>query len=63
MVRWSVTFFVMAIISAIFGFLGWVDGGAEAISKVLFFIFLALFIVTVLFGWSIFKKVDGKEKG
>ena len=63
MVRWSVTFFVMAIISAIFGFLGWVDEGAEAISKVLFFIFLALFIVTVLFGWSIFKKVDGKEKG
>ena len=56
MVRWSVTFFVMAIISAFFGFSGWVDGAAEAISKVLFFIFLALFIVTVLFGWSIFKK-------
>jgi uncharacterized membrane protein YtjA (UPF0391 family) len=55
MLRWSVIFFVIAIIAAIFGF-GGIAEGAAAIAKVLFFIFLALFIITILFGASLFKK-------
>jgi uncharacterized membrane protein YtjA (UPF0391 family) len=55
MLRWSVIFFIIAIIAAIFGF-GGIAEGAASIAKVLFFIFLALFIITILFGASLFKK-------
>ena len=55
MLRWSIIFFVIAIIAAIFGF-GGIAEGAASIAKVLFFIFLALFIIAILFGASLFKK-------
>ena len=55
MLRWSVIFFVIAIIAAIFGF-GGIAEGAASIAKVLFFIFLALFIIAILFGATLFKK-------
>jgi uncharacterized membrane protein YtjA (UPF0391 family) len=55
MLRWSVIFFVIAIIAAIFGF-GGIAEGAASIAKILFFIFLALFVITILFGASLFKK-------
>ena len=55
MLRWSVTFFIIAIIAAVFGF-GGIAAGAASIAKILFFIFLTLFVVTLLFGASLFKK-------
>ncbi|HLT74139.1 MAG TPA: DUF1328 domain-containing protein [Ohtaekwangia sp.] len=55
MLRWSVIFFIIAIVAAIFGFGGVAEGAAE-IAKILFFIFLALFVITILFGASIFKR-------
>ncbi len=55
MLRWSIIFFVIAIIAAIFGF-GGIAEGAASIAKVLFFIFLTLFIIAILFGASLFKK-------
>jgi uncharacterized membrane protein YtjA (UPF0391 family) len=55
MLRWSVIFFIIAIIAALFGFGGIAEGAAE-IAKVLFFIFLVLFVITILFGASLFKK-------
>jgi uncharacterized membrane protein YtjA (UPF0391 family) len=55
MLRWSVIFFVIAIIAAIFGF-GGIAEGAASIAKVLFFVFLSLFIIAILFGASLFKK-------
>ncbi|HYC86262.1 MAG TPA: DUF1328 family protein [Chryseosolibacter sp.] len=55
MLRWSVIFFIIAIIAAIFGFGGIAEGAAD-IAKVLFFIFLALFVIAIIFGASIFKR-------
>ena len=55
MLRWSVIFFVVAIIAAIFGFGGIAEGAAD-IAKVLFFIFFALFVNAILFCASIFKR-------
>jgi uncharacterized membrane protein YtjA (UPF0391 family) len=55
MLRWSVIFFVIAIIAAIFGFGGIAEGAAD-IARILFFIFLALFVVAILFGASIFRR-------
>ncbi|HEY8938223.1 MAG TPA: DUF1328 family protein [Cyclobacteriaceae bacterium] len=55
MLRYSVIFFVIAIIAALLGF-GGIAEGAAAIAKVLFYIFLTLFVVTLLAAVFLFKK-------
>lgn len=49
MLRWTVTFLVIAIIAAIFGF-GGIAAGAAGIAKILFVIFLVLFVISLIFG-------------
>ena len=49
MLRYAVIFFVVAIVAALFGF-GGIAAGATEIAKILFFIFLVLFIVSLLAG-------------
>ena len=55
MLKWSVIFFLIAIVAAIFGFTD-IAAGAAAIAKIIFFIFLVLMIVTLVLGASILKK-------
>ena len=47
MLGWALTFLVIAIIAAIFGF-GGIAGTATSIAVVLFWIFLAVFIIKLL---------------
>jgi len=49
MLYWAAVFFVIALVAAIFGF-GGIAGGAMSIAKVLFFVFLILFLVSLVFG-------------
>jgi uncharacterized membrane protein YtjA (UPF0391 family) len=49
MLQYAAIFFVIALIAAVFGFTGIAVGAAE-IAKVLFFIFLALFVISLLVG-------------
>jgi uncharacterized membrane protein YtjA (UPF0391 family) len=49
MLRWVVTFLIIALIAAVFGF-GGIAGEAVWIAKVLFFVFLVLFVVSSIFG-------------
>ncbi len=49
MLRYAVIFFVVAIIAALFGF-GGIAAGATEIAKILFFVFLVLFIVSLVAG-------------
>jgi uncharacterized membrane protein YtjA (UPF0391 family) len=49
MLSWAITFLIIAIIAAILGF-GGVAGTAVGIAKLLFFVFLALFIISLLMG-------------
>lgn len=49
MLRLAVLFLVVAIISALFGF-GLVAGVAYDAARILFFVFLVLFVVSLLFG-------------
>ncbi|MHA7131104.1 DUF1328 domain-containing protein [Algoriphagus namhaensis] len=49
MLRWAIGFFIVAIIAAIFGF-GGIATGAASIAKILFFVFIILFVVTLIFG-------------
>ena len=49
MLRWAVTFFVIAIIAAVLGFTS-IAGSAIEIAKILFFVFLVLAVVSFIFG-------------
>jgi uncharacterized membrane protein YtjA (UPF0391 family) len=49
MLHYAVVFFVIALIAALFGF-GGIAAGAAEIAKVLFFIFLVLFVVSLVIG-------------
>jgi uncharacterized membrane protein YtjA (UPF0391 family) len=49
MLRWALTFFIIAIIAALFGF-GGIAATASGIAQILFYIFLVLFIVALLIG-------------
>jgi uncharacterized membrane protein YtjA (UPF0391 family) len=55
MLKWTAIFFLIAIVAAIFGFTG-IAEGAASIAKVIFFIFLALVIISAIMGAAIFKK-------
>lgn len=47
MLRWAVVFFVIALISGVLGF-GGIAAGAVEIARILFVVFLVLFIVAAL---------------
>lgn len=47
MLSWALIFFVVAIIAAIFGF-GGIAVAAAGIAKILFFVFIVLFAVSLV---------------
>ncbi len=49
MLYWAIVFLVVAIIAGIFGFTG-VVGASIWIAKVLFFVFIVLFIISLVIG-------------
>jgi uncharacterized membrane protein YtjA (UPF0391 family) len=49
MLRWALVFLVVAIIAAVFGF-GGIAGTAVGIAKILFWVFLILFLVSLVMG-------------
>jgi len=51
MLSWSLAFFFLALIAAIFGF-GGIAAGAAEIGQILFIMFLAIFVVSLVRGLS-----------
>ena len=49
MLYYAAVFFVIALIAALFGF-GGIAVGAVEIAKILFFVFLVLFVVSLIVG-------------
>lgn len=49
MLHYAAVFFIIALIAAVFGF-GGIAAGAASIAKVLFFIFLIGFVISLLVG-------------
>ncbi len=47
MLHWALVFFVVAVIAAIFGF-GGIASASAGIAQVLFFVFVALFVIALL---------------
>lgn len=48
MLSWSLTFFIFALIAGVFGFFG-IAQAAAGIAKILFFVFIGLFVLSFLF--------------
>lgn len=48
MLSWALTFLVIALIAAALGF-GGIAGTSAGIAKILFFVFLVMFIVSLIF--------------
>lgn len=49
MLYWALVFFVVALVAAILGF-GGIAGAAIGIAKILFFVFLVLFLISLVVG-------------
>jgi uncharacterized membrane protein YtjA (UPF0391 family) len=49
MLHYAIVFFVIALIAALFGF-GGIAASAVGIGKILFFVFIALAVLSFLFG-------------
>jgi uncharacterized membrane protein YtjA (UPF0391 family) len=49
MLHWALVFLVLGLIAALFGFTG-IAGASVGIAKILFFVFLAIFVVMLLLG-------------
>jgi uncharacterized membrane protein YtjA (UPF0391 family) len=49
MLRWALAFFIVALIAAVFGF-GGIAVAAAGIAKILFFIFVVLFLLALVGG-------------
>lgn len=47
MLGWALTFLVIALIAAVFGF-GGIASASAGIAQILFFIFIALFLVAIV---------------
>jgi uncharacterized membrane protein YtjA (UPF0391 family) len=48
-------FLIIALVAAVFGFTG-IASGAASIAKVLFFIFIAFWVLMLILGTTMFKK-------
>lgn len=49
MLRWAWGFLIVALVAAVFGF-GGIASSAAGIAKILFYLFLAVFVITLLLG-------------
>jgi uncharacterized membrane protein YtjA (UPF0391 family) len=49
MLRWAVMFLVVALVAALFGFGGVASVGIDA-ARILFFVFLVLFVISLVMG-------------
>jgi uncharacterized membrane protein YtjA (UPF0391 family) len=51
MLNWALAFFLIAILAAVLGFTG-VSIAAAGVAKILFYLFLVLFLVSLITGLS-----------
>jgi len=51
MLNWALIFFIVALVAALFGFTG-IAVASAGIAKILFFLFLVLFLVSLIAGMA-----------
>jgi uncharacterized membrane protein YtjA (UPF0391 family) len=55
MLRWALIFAIIAVIAGALGFTG-IEAGAADIARLLFYVFLALVVVFLLLGFTVFRR-------
>jgi uncharacterized membrane protein YtjA (UPF0391 family) len=56
LLKWAVIFFIVALIAAAFGF-GGIAAAASGVAQILFFIFLVLFILALVAGLFVGRRL------
>lgn len=56
MLKWALIFLIVAIIAGLFGFTN-IAGAAIGIAKILFFIFVVLFVIALIAGGVFVRKL------
>ena len=56
--KWALVFFVISLVAALFGFTD-ISAASADIARVLFYIFLVIFVVLLILGLTIFRAVSG----
>jgi uncharacterized membrane protein YtjA (UPF0391 family) len=57
MIKWAIIFALISVVAGIFGFTG-VAAGSAAVAKVLFFIALAIFVILLIAGLAVGRKLS-----
>ena len=58
MLKWALIFLVLGLVAGALGFTG-VAGASIAIAKVLFFIFIAIFLAMLILGLTVYRRIEG----
>lgn len=56
--KWALIFFLVSLVAALFGFTD-ISAASADIARVLFYIFLVIFVVLLILGLTIFRAVSG----
>jgi uncharacterized membrane protein YtjA (UPF0391 family) len=54
LLKWALIFFIISLVAALFGFTGLSVASAD-IARILFYIFLVIFLVLLVLGLTIFR--------
>jgi uncharacterized membrane protein YtjA (UPF0391 family) len=58
MLKWAVIFLIIGVIAGLFGFTG-VESAAVEIARILFFIFMVIFVVLLVAGLTVGRRLTG----
>ena len=58
MLKWALIFLVLGLVAGALGFTG-VAGASIAIAKFLFFILIAIFVILLVLGLTVYRKMEG----
>jgi uncharacterized membrane protein YtjA (UPF0391 family) len=56
--KWALIFFIVSLVAALFGFTD-ISAASADVARVLFYIFLVIFLVLLVLGLTIFRAVSG----
>jgi uncharacterized membrane protein YtjA (UPF0391 family) len=57
MIRWAVIFLIIGLVAGLLGFTG-IAGAAVGIAKILFFVAIAIFLIMVVLGYTVLKRIE-----
>jgi uncharacterized membrane protein YtjA (UPF0391 family) len=57
MIKWAIVFAIISIVAGLFGFTG-IAADSAAVAKILFFIALAIFVVLLVLGLFVGRRVS-----